>query len=134
MEYNWYNQELKEKLKEYIAIKEHIDPRDLAKLNETLSTILDEKLKISDQYYLIIGSRGLEQEITSETELIQVLEKYLALDLQQAVKGLTHFEGYLKAYNPETKLFLLEFFKKGQKQKVQFTWDQITKVRYAVKF
>ena len=39
MEYNWYNQELKEKLKEYIAIREHVDPRDLAKLNESINTI-----------------------------------------------------------------------------------------------
>lgn len=111
-----------------------LDFEILSTLNEKLSTVLDAKLKLSDQYYLIVGSGGLEQEITSANELVKALEKYLALDLQQPIKDLTHFEGYLKAYDPESKLFVMEYFKKGQKQKVRFTWSQVAKVRHAIKF
>lgn len=107
----------------------------LSALNEKISAILDQSLQLSDRYYLVVGTRGIEYGITSESELIQAIDKRVAIDLITSApdKNLNHFEGIIKAYDPKTKLFSLEFFVKGQKRKMTFTWTQVRQVRHLAK-
>lgn len=115
-------------------IAKTLDFEILSRLNETMSEVLDEKLKLSDQYYLIVGTKGIENEITSENELIKALNKFVAIDLKlKDSDKKQHFEGFLRDYDANTKLYLFEYLNKGQKRKITFTWDQIHKIRHAVK-
>jgi ribosome maturation factor RimP len=83
---------------------------------------------------LEIASAGIEKPIRDFDEMIKAVNQYVWVELNNAIKNLSIFEGILADFDNETKEFKIEFFIKGQKKKAHFKWEDIKTVRYAVKF
>jgi ribosome maturation factor RimP len=93
-----------------------LDFDTLVVVNEEISNLLDQIPELESHYLLEVASAGIEKRIRNEQELIKAVESYLYLELEK----LGVIEGYLKAYDPATQEFRVEYFVKGQPKKVQF--------------
>ncbi|PPE05495.1 ribosome maturation factor RimP [Williamsoniiplasma lucivorax] len=103
-------------------------------VNEALSNMMDDIPEIDDQYLLEVASAGIEKAIRNEDELIKAIGQYIHVEFHDPINKIQKTDGTLTGYEQETKTFDIEFFVKGQKKKLAFTWPIIKQARYAVKF
>ncbi|SYV96168.1 Ribosome maturation factor RimP, partial [Mycoplasma putrefaciens] len=94
----------------------------LVKANEIVSRALDDVKEIIDPYLLEVASAGIEKEIRTYQELQKALDEYLYIQLNQQVKNISEFMGYLVNYDDQSKIFKFEFFVKGQPKKIELSW------------
>ncbi|ATZ17190.1 ribosome maturation factor RimP [Williamsoniiplasma luminosum] len=103
-------------------------------VNEDLSTMMDDIKGIDNQYLLEVASAGIEKPIRNEKELVQAIDQYVHIEFHQMINKIKSLDGTIISYDEKDKTFKIAFFVKGQKKQIDFTWELIQQVRYAVKF
>ncbi|WFQ90305.1 ribosome maturation factor RimP [Mycoplasma feriruminatoris] len=106
----------------------------LIKANDLVSNKIDQLIKTKDKYLLEISSSGIEKQIRNKEELIKALDQWVYVQLNNEIKKIKEFEGYVTKYNNDTDTFSFSFFIKGQKKKLDLKWDDIQFIRYAIRF
>nr|VZS00491.1 Ribosome maturation factor RimP [Mycoplasma feriruminatoris] len=106
----------------------------LIKANDLVSNKIDQLIKTKDKYLLEISSSGIEKQIRNKEELIKALDQWVYAQLNNEIKKIKEFEGYVTKYNNDTDTFSFSFFIKGQKKKLDLKWDDIQFIRYAIRF
>ncbi|ADR24079.1 conserved hypothetical protein [Mycoplasma leachii PG50] len=106
----------------------------LIKANDLVSNKIDQIIKTNQKYLLEISSSGIEKQIRSQEELIKALDQWVYVQLNNEIKKVKEFEGYLTKYNNDTDTFSFLFFIKGQKKTLDVMWKNIKFIRYAVRF
>ncbi|UKS54252.1 Ribosome maturation factor RimP [Mycoplasma feriruminatoris] len=106
----------------------------LIKANDLVSNKIDQLIKTKDKYLLEISSSGIEKQIRNKEELIKALDQWVYVQLNNEIKKIKEFEGYVTKYNNDTDTFSFSFFIKGQKKKLDLKWDNIQFIRYAIRF
>ncbi|MDP4040186.1 ribosome maturation factor RimP [Mycoplasma mycoides] len=106
----------------------------LIKANDLVSNKIDQLIKTKDKYLLEISSSGIEKQIRNQEELLKALEQWVYVQLNNEIKKIKEFEGYVTKYNDQTNTFTFSFFIKGQKKNLDVKFDDIKFIRYAVRF
>ncbi|ABC01507.1 ribosome maturation factor RimP [Mycoplasma capricolum] len=106
----------------------------LIKANDLVSNKIDQIIKTNQKYLLEISSSGIEKQIRSQEELIKALDQWVYVQLNNEIKKVKEFEGYVTKYNNDTNTFSFLFFIKGQKKTLEVMWNNIKFIRYAVRF
>jgi len=101
-------------------------------VSELVSEKLDEIDVIKDEYYLEVSSPGVEREIRSLDEAKQAVGEYVYIELHNAVKGVSEAEGTLLSVEEST--LTIRHFVKGVKKTLVTDYDNVSFLRYAVKF
>ncbi|EOA07366.1 Hypothetical protein MYEA_2340 [Mycoplasma yeatsii 13926] len=111
-----------------------LDFDTIVKANEVVSDALDQLNEIDEPYLLEVASAGIEKEIRTCQELEKAINEYLFVQLNSQQKNVLEFSGHLVKYDSDSNKFGFEFFVKGQKKKIELSWEDIKFVRYAIKF
>jgi ribosome maturation factor RimP len=104
---------------------------DLAKVNDELSTELDNISDLTEKYILEVSSAGIERQIKTEEQLNSNVPGYVYVEYVTEKKSGT-FTGDL--VEKQEDKFFFKFFDKGQPKKLLLAWNEIKFIRHAVNF
>ncbi|OLS01759.1 ribosome maturation factor RimP [Tissierella creatinophila] len=88
-------------LKIYVDKVGGITLDDCQKVSEELSTKLDEKDPIPEEYYLEVSSPGLDRPLKTDKDLKRNLERDVELKLYKPFENKKMYEGELKNYSKD---------------------------------
>ncbi len=115
-------------LKVYIDKNEgYVGTDDCEKVSRYLSDRLDEKDIISQNYYLVVSSPGLDRELVTQEHFDRYTGSEVELSLYRAVNGQKQIEGFLVSRTKDETVITVD----GKEMKLP-TKD-ISKVRLAVR-
>lgn len=121
------------KILRVIAIDEEtLDIDQATDLNNLISEELDKEDFIDEEYYLEVSSPGIERQLKTDEEIREAKDKYICISTYVKVEGLKEIYGYLREY--QDKIIKIETNIKGRIKMIEIPFDQISKVRLAVKF
>ncbi|MGL4948764.1 MAG: ribosome maturation factor RimP [Anaeroplasmataceae bacterium] len=100
---------------------------ELAKVNGYLSEKLDEFEDELPEYMLEVSSPGAEKPLRSKDEIIANIDNYINVKTETM-----EYEGFLKSFNNDT--LELSINVKGRIKKVSIPYNEVLKIRLAVKF
>lgn len=109
-----------------------IDLDDCAVISERISHQLDQQDPIPQEYMLEITSPGAERPLKTKEDIIKSIGKYVHLKTYAPIDGSKEFEGDLVAF--EDDVLTLAYKVKTAVKTVQINYDQIAKIRLAIKF
>ncbi|QEH62062.1 ribosome maturation factor RimP [Spiroplasma chinense] len=116
------------------ATKKFIEFDALIAANEAISSLLDEDESIVEPYILEVSSAGAERAVKDQKTLENNIGSYFYIKSNIAFEGVNEFNATLNDYNKETNTFLFNFFLKGKPKKANLKFEDISFIRFAVKF
>ncbi len=102
---------------------------DCQKVSEELSTLLDEKDPIEDNYFLEVSSPGLDRPLKSNMDLEKSIGKDIEISLYKQINGKKKYIGKLADFNDNIILIVDE-----KEEEMQINREIISKVNLAIKF
>ena len=108
-----------------------MDMDTCADVSREISALLDQCDYGTEAYNLDVCSFGAELVLETEEEIVQAVDKYVHVELQNPAKGIDRLEGTLKAVNDEG--LEIEYNDKGRKKTATVGRDNIRLIRLAVK-
>lgn len=103
----------------------------LVSLNEKISASLDEIDPFDHPYSLDLSTLGAEKPLKVE-KLHLYIGEYVNVHIINPIQGLNEYEGTIKAV--EDKVIALEYKEKTRVKSVNIPFDNISKIRLAIKF
>lgn len=128
-----YVKEGKNRILRYLIDRENgVDIDDCAIISERISNALDEQDPISDEYILEICSPGAERPLKTKEDLYRSINKYVNVKLKEPINNRRVYEGDLVAFDGE--ILTLKYREKTATKTININYDQIAKIRLAIKF
>ncbi|NLG82243.1 MAG: ribosome maturation factor RimP [Bacilli bacterium] len=128
-----YVKEGKNRILRFLIDSENgVDIDDCAIISERISSALDETDPIEAEYILEISSPGAERPLKTQEDIYRSINKYVNVRLKEPINNRTVYEGDLLAFDGET--LTLQYRDKTVTKTVNINYDQIAKIRLAIKF
>ncbi|AOG60630.1 ribosome maturation factor RimP [Spiroplasma helicoides] len=106
----------------------------LVKSNEAISAMLDEDTLLKNAYVLEVSSAGAERQVKDKETLLNNIGSYFYIKSNLGIENIYEFNATLKSYDKESDEFVFEFFIKGRPKKAKLKFDDISFIRFAIKF
>ncbi|AHI53083.1 ribosome assembly cofactor RimP [Spiroplasma culicicola] len=106
----------------------------LISANEAISQLLDKDTAIKEPYILEVASAGAERQVKTQEMLINNVGQYFFINSTIAFEGVTEFNATLNSFDNKSQEFNFSFFIKGKPKKVNLKFEQISFIRFAIKF
>ena len=103
-----------------------IDVDTLALANEYLSAKLDQYDTDMDEYMLEVSSPGAEKQLRTKEEVMENVGAYVHVKIKEMI-----YEGFLEEF--ENDVLVVKINVKGRFKRVNINYDEIKKIRLAVK-
>ena len=111
----------------HVYLDESLDLNQMEVVSEKISSFMDKYDSDLPEYLLDVTSIGVERPIRNEEELIKAIGSYIH------VKGKdVDLDGTLISY--QDNVLTLEYLDKTRKKTIKVNYNDIKKMRYAVKF
>lgn len=128
-----YVKEGKNRILRFLIDSENgVDIDDCAIISERISSALDETDPIEAEYILEISSPGAERPLKTQEDIYRSINKYVNVRLKEPISNRTVYEGDLLAFDGDT--LTLQYRDKTVTKTVNINYDQIAKIRLAIKF
>lgn len=128
-----YVKEGKNRILRFLIDSENgVDIDDCAIISERISSALDETDPIEAEYILEISSPGAERPLKTKEDIYRSINKYVNVRLKEPINNRTVYEGDLLAFDGET--LTLQYRDKTVTKTVNINYDQVAKIRLAIKF
>jgi ribosome maturation factor RimP len=109
-----------------------IDIDECAIISERMSEVLDRLDPIKEEYMLEISSPGAERPLKTRNDVAKAVGKYVNVRLYAPVLDCKEFEGDLIAFNDDR--LTIQYKVKTSMKTIELNYDQISKIRLAIKF
>ncbi len=109
-----------------------VDIDDCAVISEKISHVLDLQDPIKDEYVLEISSPGAERPLKTKEEIAKAVNKYVNVKLSKPILNSKEFEGDLIAFDGD--VLTLSYKEKNLTKIIDIKYEQISKIRLAIKF
>jgi ribosome maturation factor RimP len=117
-----------------VAIMDKFGDMDIetcAKISSEISPILDETSLKDQQYFLEVCSPGAERELKDDEDIIRSIEGNVCVRFHHPIEKSLEWEGKLLSYDGVKGS--LEIQIKSRKKLIEFTKENLAKIRLAVK-
>jgi ribosome maturation factor RimP len=108
-----------------------MDIETCAKISAEISPLLDETSLKDQTYYLEVCSPGAERELKDDEDIIRSIEGNVLIRLHHPIEKSLEWEGKLLSYDGVKGS--LEVQIKARKKTIEFTKENLAKIRLAVK-
>ena len=108
-----------------------MDIETCAKISAEISPILDETSLKDQQYYLEVCSPGAERELKDDDDIRRSIEGNVFIRLHHPIEKSLEWEGKLLSYDGLKGM--LEVQIKARKKTIEFSKENLAKIRLAVK-
>ncbi|WIV10898.1 ribosome maturation factor RimP [Proteiniborus sp. MB09-C3] len=102
---------------------------DCQKVSEELSTLLDEKDPIQDNYFLEVSSPGLDRPLKNNKDLERSIGKDIEISLYKQINGKKKYTGKFVEFDDNNIVISDE-----KEENMQISRDIIAKINLAIKF
>ncbi len=109
-----------------------IDIEECALISEKISIELDKQDPIEDEYVLEISSPGAERTLKTKDDIQNALNKYVNIKLYAPINKTKEYVGDLIAF--DGNVLTLRYIVKTVEKTIDINYDQISKIRLAIKF
>lgn len=109
-----------------------IDIDECALISEEISKILDTTEPIKQEYILEISSPGVERPLKTKEDIMNALNKYVNVRLYSPINSSKEYEGDLIDFQDD--ILTIKYKVKTVFKTVNIKYDQISKIRLAIKF
>jgi ribosome maturation factor RimP len=109
-----------------------VDIDDCAEISEKISQQLDVKDPISQEYMLEITSPGAERPLKTKEAVKNAIGQYVNVRLYAPIEGIKAIEGDLVSFIEE--VITIEYKVKTAVKRIEIPYDQISKIRLAIRF
>lgn len=113
-------------------LKGSLDIDTCVAVSEKVSERLDEIDIIKQEYYLEVSSPGAEKELKTLEIIANNIDSYVHVKLKNPKAGLDQFEGYITGVEGNDISF--QYLVKNIKKKITINYEDVKKIRLAVKF
>ncbi|HEX6593934.1 MAG TPA: ribosome maturation factor RimP [Bacillota bacterium] len=120
---NWF-------LRVYIDKEGGVNLTECSEVSEELSTQLDLKDPIGQEYFLEVSSPGVERPLKTKQDFKNNVNKNIYVSLYAPFEGEKEYEGILTAFNDNH--VTIEYKVKTRTKEVNIPFDKIAKARLAV--
>lgn len=111
-----------------VLLDEQLKMEELEQISAELSELLDAyDDQFADNYFLDVSTVGVERPIRNEEELLKAVGSYIYVKTKE-----DEYNGDLDAY--EDGILHLSLKDKNRIRKIQIDYNDVKKVRYAVRF
>lgn len=111
---------------------QEIDIDDVTKVIEPLQALIEDSDLIPDDYFLEVSSVGVERPLRNLQEIAMAIDKYIYIELKEAIMNDKEWYGTLKKV--EDEILFIEINKKGRIKVVQIPYENLSFARIAIKF
>ncbi len=112
--------------------EENIDLDTCVSVSEVVSSILDEKDPISNEYFLEVTSPGAERPLKTKEQFKKAINKYILVDVLEPVEGYDQLVGTIKSVDDDG--FDLEIKIKTRVKVVRIAFSNVSEAMTTVKF
>ena len=112
--------------------EENIDLDTCVSVSEVVSSILDEKDPISNEYFLEVTSPGAERPLKTKEQFKKAINKYILVDVLEPVEGYDQLVGTIKSVDDDG--FDLEIKIKTRVKVVRIAFSNVSDAMTTVKF
>lgn len=112
--------------------EEHVDLDTCVSVSEVVSSILDEKDPISNEYFLEVTSPGVERPLKNVEQFKKAVGKYILVDVSEPVEGYDQLVGTIT--NVDDDGFDLEIKIKTRVKNVRIAFEKVVNAMTTVKF
>lgn len=109
-----------------------IDIDECALISEKISIELDIQDPIEDEYVLEISSPGAERTLKSKDDIKKAINSYINVKLYAPINQSKEYVGDLIAF--DGNILTLRYKVKNLEKTIEINYDQISKIRLAIKF
>ncbi|HEY8364922.1 MAG TPA: ribosome maturation factor RimP [Haloplasmataceae bacterium] len=119
-------------LRYLIDSEKGVDIDDCALISERISKALDKVDPIKEEYMLEICSPGIERPLKTREDIKNAINKYVNVKLYAPKDGQKEFEGDLIGF--ENDVLTISYKDKTSVKTIKINYNEISKIRLAVKF
>lgn len=102
---------------------------DCQKVSEELSTLLDEKDPIEENYFLEVSSPGLDRPLKNDKDLERSIGRDIEISLYKQINGKKKYTGKLVKFDDDNI-----FISDEKDEEIQLKREIISKINLAIKF